>query len=67
MEPTLTCPNCGWTGFESITNEFTELKGRANRGMVEMETTGECGKCGTEAYSSIITELSDIKLVTKGR
>lgn len=64
MEPTLICRNGCNSGFMSITNDFTQLKGKANAGMVEMEVTGECSTCGIEAYNSIVGPIESLTLVT---
>jgi len=65
MQPTLVCRNGCEDGFVSITNDFTQLKGRKNEGMMEMETWGDCARCGRTAYSSLIGPIDSFTLETK--
>ena len=64
MEPNLVCHNCGSIGFRDVTSTITALKGRRNRGMLELEVDGVCGNCDTPGYASVIAPIDGFTSTT---
>lgn len=67
MNPTIVCPRGCNTGFGPITNDFQQLKGKKNDGMVVMTVTAECAGCGLLCDNEIVGPIDELSLTTGPR